>query len=830
MKKSRICAYLLAGASIAGPSMAFAAEPAAPAAAKQSSSTEVSPEIIVTALKRSESSLKVPVSLTVLNGGDLKTQGVNNVADIQNIVPGVNISTGRDGVQVQIRGVTTSDTSAKGEQDVAFNIDGVYVGRGNARGAAFFDVERVEVLRGPQGTLYGRSSTGGAVNVVTVAPKLGVTGGYVKAEYGNYNAKRAEGAVNFPLTDTVAVRFSGAYNRRDGFSRPIPTTATGSSVSGGTTTVNIAANQGYARNDQDDATGRASLLFQPSDALSLRLTATVGHQGGAGNSAVLQTQMQAGNDTGPAALQILANPIKPFVNSNFTNYDAHLNVRLGGNVQLDALASYQWMHFVQRGATVNAPGQANLFLYNFALNQYGGINNRGGAGWGFYLQDNRVKTKQAEVRISNVDPARLDYVVGANWYDEAAGEAGQSWGAFLDAPYNESGYAFNAGPVNTTTHKAYGVFGQGTYHLTDTLGLIGGLRYTHNEINRVGRFSLPVQLPPGFVPGFGPVFVPWSDAAGNAICTYPNPCLGPQNPGGSSDSKVTFRVGLNWQVTPRHLIYGSVASGFKGGTFNDYDPATGGSSQVAPSNLIAYEIGYKGRPLNNLTLSSSAYYYDFSKYQLTGQVTFPGNNIVIYTSSTPAVMYGLENELAYQVARHTTLTGNLTLSHSELKSFIAGQYAYQGYGVSFAGKPVDQAPVFTASLGLNHTVDLANGGALRFNGLLKYSDGYFLTDYANAVRYRQKAFTRSNASLTYEPKGGSFSIQAFVENIENKIQRTGALAGYVGGYGGAGGSTGAPSSGTFAIGNGQISGVPANYMTFQPTSPRFYGIRLGAKF
>jgi iron complex outermembrane receptor protein len=124
-------------------------------------------EIRVTALRRSEPLLKAPAAITAISGDQLSERGIVTVQDLQDVVPRVQMTTTGNGVNIVIRGIQTTDTSAKGEQDIAFNVDGVSYGRGLERTTAFFDVERVEVLRGPQGTLYGQSSTGGAVNIIT---------------------------------------------------------------------------------------------------------------------------------------------------------------------------------------------------------------------------------------------------------------------------------------------------------------------------------------------------------------------------------------------------------------------------------------------------------------------------------------------------------------------------------------------------------------------------------------------------------------------------------------------------------------------------------------
>lgn len=760
-----------------------------------------SQEIIVTAMKRESTALKTPAALSVLLGDALKDLGVNSAADIQNVVPNVNISTGRDGLQVAIRGVSSTDTSSKGSQDIAFNIDGMYVGRGFARSGAFFDIGRVEVLRGPQGTLYGRSSTGGAVNVVTNAPKLGEAEGYGRIEYGNFDAKRAEGALNIPLGKMIALRLSGAFNARDGYSKPMDTT-----IAYGGQTYSFDASQARARNDQKDAAGRVSLLVSPSEDFQARLTATIGNQRGAGSIYALETQLQAHNDKGVAALRTLTNPVPAWLDNSFKMYDASIRARAGG-VQFDLLASYQNFRFRQAGTQTNdvAANGGSKVEPTFSPTAFG-------PAFQFYLQRSRSVTKQLELRASNAEPGSIDYVVGANVYQEKNDESGITWNAQIDAPLDQSRYYNWAGPVNTTTQKSYGVFGQATVNATDRLGLVAGLRYTKNKLVRNGTFTLPFNFGAGFPPP------PYPDDQGNAICTYPNDCVGDPNNGREQDHKLTWRLGANFQATPTDLIYGSISTGFKPGGFNDIDPTTGSVGNYKPAYLTAYEVGYKGRPLAHLTFSSSLYYYDYSDYQVNSIALFPSGQQALATETVPVEIYGWENEASYAVGPRTTVSATFSLSHSKFKDYVAGVNRFVGNGIDFSGDAVDLAPEMFVTAAVDHSFDIGDSAKLKLHAGVKYSGAYYISDFGDGVRYKQPDYTRSDINLTYAVDDGRYSIQVFVENIENKVQRTSFVTGsYAGGlYGG----TDSHAPGT----------MPDNYLAFYTTSPRFYGVRLAYKF
>ncbi len=778
------------------------AAPAAPAAGQPAAPTVGTDEIIVTAFKRSESSLKVPAAIQVLGGNDLRTVGVNSVTDVQNLVTGVTIGTGTFGTNVSIRGVTSTDQTSKGELGIAFNIDGAFIGRGQEEGVAFFDIERVEVLKGPQGTLYGRSSSGGAINVITKAPEIGHFNGYARFEVGNYNTRRGEGAVNVPINDMLALRLAGNFNQRDGYLTPVNTTVTGDPTATGGSSYALSAAGLPAKNDQSDQTGRASLLFKPTSDITFKAIATIGHQGGAGNSAAIDDNLKQG---GSAAFDIIPNYIPSFVNVHFRNFNEQLNWKFGG-VQLDVLGNEQ--HFTdhsQNTANGNpfdtgaAHGPPGVVLpapaAQFALEDYSGVFN----------------TTQFEARLSNVDKGPLDYVAGANYYHEHINESDTNWNAPVATVTNYNTWNLAIDPLNVTQHKSYGFFAQATYHFNDKLSVVGGGRYTHDQNGRVGTFA---------------VGNPCIGANGQPT-TYPNNCIGGPNNGTESDHKITWKAGINYQLTPNNLIYGTVSTGFKGGGFNDFDPSTNSTAAYGPEELTAYELGFKGRPLPGLTFTSSLYYYDYSKDQINGLVLFGTANGVVgvlYTKVVPTEIYGWENDLRYQVDKDTSLSASVAYNHTRIVSLLTGNGGnpFNPTYADFRDYQLPNSPKWTINLGATHNFALNDGAEIRARVNTKISSSYVLTDYANAVQFTQPSFTRTQASLTYATAADRVTVQLFVENIENKLQRTSGPNGYNGAYGGYTGSV--PSA---EVAN---SVYPTQALSYGVTLPRLFGVRIGTKF
>ena len=762
--------------------------PAAPAAA----TVPGEGEIIVTAFKRAESSLRVSATINVVQGSQLKTVGVNTITDIQNLVPGLNIGASNFGTNISIRGVTSTDETSKGELGIAFNIDGAFVGRGQEQGVAFFDLDRVEVLKGPQGTLYGRSSTGGAINIITKKPVIGDWSGYARIEYGNYESKRAEAALNIPINDMLALRVSGSFNDRDGYLRPVDTIVTGSPTAfngTGPSTFDLSGIGQPKKGDQKDRTGRFSLLFKPSSDVTATIIATVGHIGGVGPGSALLDNLDHGDSR---QFDVVPDTVPAYINDNFYNFNEQLNVKFGA-VQVDLLGNEE--HFSdhsQLTSNFNPFNTGNATAGpSYQLDNYQGV----------------FDTNQVELRLSNVNSGFLDYVAGANYYHEQTRESDHNWLAPLaiDGSLTPTSDWTNAiDPLNRTTHESYGVFGQATAHVTSKIGIVGGVRYTHDQSTRVGTFAL------GAVPG----------------CSYPADCIGGPNNGNETDSKVTWRAGINYQADPRDLFYASVSTGFKAGGFNDFDPSSGTTAPYGPESLTAYEIGYKGKPVAKLTFTTAFYYYDYSADQINGLTLFPtagGVVGVLFTQVKPVEIYGWENELHYDFDRHTQFGAALALESSRIIHLETGFLGYlTGAFVNFRDKAVSNAPGVVANVSGTHSVDLGNGGELRLRAFSKFSSGYYLNDYADAVRYRQNSFTRTDLSLTYAAPQDRYTVQLFVENVENGLQKTAGPNNYNGGYGGFTGGNATPAVDGTAF--------PRNSVNLGVSNPRFFGMRLGTKF
>jgi iron complex outermembrane recepter protein len=402
-----------------------AAAPAGTAPAASSSSGEIQ-VIEVTSQKRRESVLKTPVAVTALSAGDLDDAGVKGTADLVNLVPNVQIGTANNGnTNISIRGIGSTNTTELGDPAAAFHIDGVYLGRPRSAQGTFFDLERVEVLRGPQGTLYGRNATAGAINIITNKPSFGRLGGELQFEFGNYNTLRAEGSINAPLNDVVAVRAALLSVRQDNY-------------------VETAVPDNKRRTEA----GRVQALAKLSPNVSLLVSA------------------DHARFSGPD----IAGVVAPLQAERGSAGRVNLNVLGGDNVQVDDGVSAE-LNWNLGAATLTYIGahRSSKSDNHDDINLGFLVEHRGG------LLD--AKQNSHELRLTSNDTQPLKWVAGLYYFNEA-----QTTDAFFAGGLLTFKFPHIYG-------KSQAVFGQATYSLKPELRLTLGLRNTHDEKENLGGVS-----------------------------------------------------------------------------------------------------------------------------------------------------------------------------------------------------------------------------------------------------------------------------------------------------------------------------------------------------
>ena len=739
-------------------------------------------EIIVTAEKRSASAIKVPIALSVFSGDALKDAGITNISALSEIAPGLEVGSASHGPAITIRGISATDVTSKGEQDVVYDVDGISIGRSQLTGLSFFDLERVEVLRGPQGTLYGKSSTGGVINVITAKPTDHLDAN-VSAELGNYNARRATAMINLPITDSFAVRAAVSLNQRDGFLKPV---------------LGVPAATAHGEHnlgDENNWTARLSAKLKLGNDGSVVVTGTFGHIGGAGdaNSANFG---QLYHPQGGDRFSVYYNPLvgNSGLDDHFANVNGELNYTLGP-VHVTYDGAHQWWHgYDDFDPSVVDASQTN----NYSFNQY----------------ESHLTTDSHELRLSNALNGPLEWTIGGNYIKESNNEVDRNWNiatscapALTQFVNGNVCAAPNPNINGPTEHTAKGVFGQATYAVTDKLKITGGVRYSSDNVQRNATVAAGPTPTNGYLAADGSLCGPYN----GSVCVAPLGGSVSNDTGGNNTSKVTWRADVKYQMTPTSMVYATVATGYKSGGFNDIDPNNPGhTGPYGAESVTDYEIGFKGKITPQLTIDTDAFYYDYSKYQLTGAEFFAPSAthgppvVLIYTSLAPVTLYGWETTVNYHVTPHDTFNGSLAVEHGFFNH--GANEAMVGFlpqdRVPFGGKELDRLPRVAVNVSWQHDFELKDGALIKFRVNSKISGSYKVSDlvgsatptfpgppfaipaytdptqayYQTPLQTTQSSYTRTDATLGYTSASGKLGVEAFVKNIENKVQLQGPPA------------------------------------------------------
>lgn len=387
-------------------------------------------DIVVTAQRTESTAQSTPLALTVLGGEALETAGVTNAEGLTTKVPNVNVSNNVGAMSVNIRGVGTNNDNQSQEPAVNINVDGVYLSRATAAAGAFYDIERIEALRGPQGTLYGRNSTGGSLNIITRKP-VDYLEGRAEIEVGNFDLLRTFGMINVPVVEgKIAVRAAFQTERRDGYTENAPVTD---------------------YNDLDTTSGRLHVLVTPNPDMSILLSADYTQLGGVGSIHM----------TTPLASQSLVVPLDTEGRRDTPIFGVSGTFQWNlGPAQLTYIAAYREFDRYQLADSdfTATPGTRDPYR----------------------VYDWKQNTWTHELRFNSAKGAALRWVLGAFYYSE-------------DNEYNFTSFNSSPTTVSTcvcipeATGKSYAVFGQLTAPLSDAFSVTGGVRYTHDRKGEVGQ-------------------------------------------------------------------------------------------------------------------------------------------------------------------------------------------------------------------------------------------------------------------------------------------------------------------------------------------------------
>lgn len=694
-------------------SQVFAQSQPAPAASQAGDGKHTTlQEVVVTAQKVAQPASKTPIALTVVDGDMLKSAGVLDARTLQEVSPGVQISQESGRLQINIRGVMSINMTERGDPSNAFNIDGMYVGRPEAQFASFLDLERVEVLRGPQGTLYGRNATGGAVNLISNKPgdKLG---GKISQEFGNYNARRTEAAINVPVNDLLKLRAAINANKRDSF---------------------LKSPAGIGLEDQDDMASRVHGLLTFSPRTSLLLTVEHSKVNSNGFTPVPLTGFfsgttQGGRDAWPNDL------LNPVWIADDVSTETKLTVP-------DYYAKPTSRKFENNGLRAELRHETGIgdLVYQFgglkANGSFSQISAFNGNPWRGDTLASRNKQVSHELRLQSPVNQNLAWVVGAYYFNEDLSR-NIVYNTFINP-----NFTFRLKYDSQVENTAKALFGQTTYALTDSLKLVTGARYSHDT-----KFA--------------------ADPCNGGCLTIPASPFSKE----VDSSKFTWKAGLNWDLSKSTFVYTSLSTGYKAGGFN----TSAGTAVYRPEQLTALEAGIKTRLLDNrLQLAASAFAYDYKDLQVSTTVCRTSDQNVttcgtLTENADKAKMKGLELEGKYIPFSNGVIDVALALNNTSFGSYKPVNNATKV--IDWSGQSLDRAPKTTLRLGYTHTFDLPNGSIVEAGAVARYNNGYLLSSYGDdyATRYRQPSFVKYDAQLSWRSADDKYALQLYGKNLSNEI-------------------------------------------------------------
>lgn len=767
-------------------------------------------DIVVTAEKRATNLQDTPLPVQALPPEMLTKAGITQIDQLDKILPDVQANTFLGSLNVVlIRGVQSGSYAPDQESTTAIHLDGAMLTRTPSINGHFYDLERVEVLKGPQGTLYGRAATGGALNIITKKPELGRLGGYAQVEAGNFNNQRFEGALNLPLGEKWAARAAYRSSTKDGYY----------------------TDTGYG--DEDNRSMRFSLRGEPTERLKLQFTADREVNQGVGLSGV------PAQPVGGFGAFTLTNPEQPWRNADLYNYRSSASIDTetwGFMAQADYDLGFATLtgQYSNRGLDDNElvpnaplflltppgpPGTATsgtlttfaalpcaagcsipgAFVGNATPGQPYGPN---GAG---YFSSFNDQAESYEVRLVSNPGGKLDWILGANLLDE------RIWW-FAQARFFANNFV---NPQNIESRAAYGQF---TYSPIDPLHLTIGARYTEDEkSSRVDG-----------VGGIGNITDPATDGI-NTFFTS------------KTWNKVTWKANASYDLTKDNMIYAQASTGIKGGSI------TGVRTFADPEMLLAYELGSKNRFFDQrLQVNVEAYYYDYMKYQSfagvqvcrvkatpTTCVDVDGNGLIeagfdtttINATINPGgtIQYGSSVSAVWEATDKDSFRVNVSWQHNHYDKYdtraatlaIYPDAQFLTNAGNLTGAEFGPAP-WSANASYSHVFDLGTAGELE--GTL---DAYYTGQAIDVVMRRNEAqqyilpgrdaYTLFDVSARYTPKDGDWFIQGYVRNLFDDDSL-------------------ATKNYTDLQNNVQFAGPRSGYITGNYVEPRTFGVVFGANF
>lgn len=737
-------------------------------------------------------------SATAFRQDDLDKTGVTSVKNLASATPYVEIGQQENNMEVYIRGIGSNNNTELGDPATATHIDGVYIPRPRGVGAMFFDLERVEINRGPQGTIRGRNATAGSLNIVTAKPQLKEWDANASVGLGNYSQREVRGMLNIPIGDRLALRLAASGETHSPFYK----------------------NAGPVKwlqgsESADTLAYRAALLWSPIDQLRINIKHDYMQEGGTGSTGSnVNGALTAGflPEEIPDVRKVVYRTPQGREDSKHWGITGDIGVDLGP-VNIGYVGSYRYLDYNQTNsgqAGVDFPGRTDYDVDN--------------AGTTYWHQTSKSVTQ--ELRIYSPDTSRFRWSVGGFFFNE---EQKTHFATTNDKSNGFFGVEFTMPKMHS---RSYAAFADGTFDILKELRVTAGVRGTSEEKSRDGIGNVYSFGGISDTQRFGTDGFAYADQGRTLYSLTPAATMAPfdafrngiarfgqrdtlsaalAQPGvsftgsaneqhGSYDDKFfDFRVGVDGNLTKNNLLYALFSTGHKSGGFNDNIKFASGASVAAtykPEVVYAVEVGSKNELLNKLLIANaSAFYYSYQDLQLQ-QVTAiadPGDPtrtppaVAVRSNAAQSRVMGLEAEATGRLPAGFTLRLSGLLMDAR---FTDGVIADTRLGfdastqppVSLKDKFLPRAPVLSVNYGIGQNIQTSIG---YFDWVINFQtkSKYYMTpfngegiDSTGAVNPNTsdvvKGFTRFDVGAGFTHVSGKVRFEGFVNNVTDQTYMT----------------------------------------------------------
>lgn len=726
----------------AGVSMAVLALAASPSWAQSTPAQETSAvdDIVVTAQRRAENLQDVPLAVTALTSETLRNNDIRDLSRVEVLTPGFSFGKSGSDARPAIRGVRTENVGVSGDPTIGFFIDNVYRSRASQANEPFVDVARVEIQRGPQGTLYGRNTFGGNIAITTNDPTTSFDAGS-SLTLGSFNRIALDGFVNIPVNDMVQLRIAALRETMDGY------------VEGVTDDLDIF--------NRDTSYARVGLRLSPTPQLEAVLRYSHWQEQGTGGAAfgyrvggifVNPTTGTFDINGRPFLLRYdLPRTGRPLVEGIPINPDPLFyggDTRLVQDLTQDAFSaniSYDFGPVTFRSIT----GYTEFEVFRNADNDF---SLRQGAVDG---QEDVLNSFSQELQLASNGEGPLDWIVGYFYFNEDV--TASFFSSCPTLARDTPGCAFAAGLPETTSNA---IFGQASYWLIeDRVRLTGGVRHTEDEkvIRRANATTNGTQRLRSVTPT-GQEF-------------------------DFSFSETTWRVNAEYHLDDDQMLYATISTGFRSGGFNAgffTNPALPGF--FGPETVIAYEIGSKNRFWDDrLQLNLSAYRNEYEDLQVQNQfliVTPTGTTTTsVILNAAEAHSHGLEVEVQAVPIDNLNIAFSATIMEAKYDDYrnVPAPANYTGF-LNYSGNDVPYSPNIKLTGQVGYDFVLGDGSVITPQATVLYSGEYHLTD-TNTSLDLQEAFAKVDLRVSWVDASDRYRIDLFANNVGDEITQNRATFG-----------------------------------------------------